>query len=179
MNKARFNLKNMIICAMLSALSIILGKYLAINIGDSFRISLESLPIIFGGVFLGAVPAMLIAFVADIVGCIMVGYTINPIITLGAMLIGFISAVAYRLCKRYAIREPLVIAIAVGGAHLIGSVIVKTIGLSIFYDTPLIVLMALRLLNYALVALAEGLTLYLLSRNTMLRREIAKFLEEK
>lgn len=169
----------MVICAMLSALSIILGKYLAINIGDTFRISLESLPIIFAGIFLGAVPAILVAFVADIVGCIMVGFTINPIITLGAMLIGLVSALAYRLSKRYTLSEPFAIAIATGGAHLVGSVVVKTIGLSVFYDTPLFVLMALRLLNYAFVALAEGLTIYLLSKSTGLKHEISKFLEGK
>ena len=179
MKRAHFNLKITIACAMLSALSIVLGKYLAINIGDTFRISLESLPIIFGGIFLGAIPAVLIALVADVLGCLMVGYTINPIITIGAMLIGLASAVVYRLCKKYALREAFAIAIAVGCAHLIGSVVVKTVGLSVFYDTPLFVLMALRLLNYAFIALAEGLTLYVLSKSTGLRHEISKFLEEK
>lgn len=164
---------------MLSALSIILGKYLAINIGDTFRISLESLPIIFAGVFLGAVPAILVALTADVIGCLMVGYAINPIITLGAMLIGLVSAIAYRLCKRHGVRDAFALAIAVSGAHLVGSVIVKSIGLSLFYDTPLLVLMALRLLNYLFVALAEGLTLFMLSRSTGLKREISKFLEGK
>ncbi len=179
MSKTRFNLKLMVICAVLSALSIILGKYLAINIGDTFRISLESLPIIFAGVFLGAVPALLIALVADVVGCLMVGYAINPIITLGAMLIGLVSAIAYRLCKRFSLSEPFTVAITVACAHLLGSVVVKTVGLSLFYDTPLLVLMGLRLLNYALVALVESLTLFMLVRSTSLRREISKFLEAK
>ena len=164
---------------MLAALSIILGKYLAINIGDTVRLSLESLPIIFAGIFLGPVPAVLVAFTADIVGCIMVGYTINPIITLGAMLIGFLSGVTYRILVKRRLREPIVIAASVGVAHLCGSVIVKSIGLSLFYTTPLVTLMALRLLNYVPVALAEALVIFVLSRHPGLRREIAKFLEAK
>ena len=73
-----------VLMAMLSAISIICGKYLAFGVGNVLRFSFENLPIIFASVALGPIPGMLVGIVADLVGCLMVGYTINPLVTLGA-----------------------------------------------------------------------------------------------
>ena len=71
------------IMAMLAALSIIFGKVLAFTAGP-FRVSFENLPILMAGMFLGAPAGFLVGIIADIIGCLIVGYSINPIITLGA-----------------------------------------------------------------------------------------------
>ena len=89
--KKKITAKFISICAILAAFSIILGKYLAINVGENFRFSMENLPILLAGLYLGPLAGAIVGAVADLVGCLLVGYAINPIITLGAVSIGFIS----------------------------------------------------------------------------------------
>ena len=53
--KEQNNLQRIAVVGIFSALSIILGKLLAFNIGELFRVSLENLPIIFIGIALGPI----------------------------------------------------------------------------------------------------------------------------
>ena len=92
--EALFPLKITAALAMLAAVSIICGKYLAIRGGDILRFSFEDLPIIFAGISFGPIAGMLVGVVADLVGCVMVGYTVNPIVTLGAAAIGAFSGIS-------------------------------------------------------------------------------------
>ena len=62
------NLKVLAISALFAAFSIILGKFLAFNIGVTLRFSLENLPIILSGFFFGGPVGALTALVADIIG---------------------------------------------------------------------------------------------------------------
>ena len=94
--KARLSPKSLSVCAVLAALSIVLGKYLAVNVGENFRFSLENLPLILAGIYLGPVAGAFVGAAADLVGCLMVGYAINPVITLGAVSIGLISGIVAR-----------------------------------------------------------------------------------
>ena len=61
-----FSTKRLAFMAVMIAMSIILGKLLAINITTMIRISLENLPIIFTAIALGPVAGGTVAFVADI-----------------------------------------------------------------------------------------------------------------
>ena len=81
-------------------MSIVLGKVLAFNIGDFFRVSLENLPIIFIGIAFGPLWGAVVGAVADLVGCFIVGYTVNPIITLGAMTVGAIAGIISQITKK-------------------------------------------------------------------------------
>ena len=58
-------------------------------------------------------------------------------------------------------------------AHLIGSVLIKTFGLSAFYDMPLVTLMLWRLLNYVIVGAIECALLIALLENREVTRLIA------
>ncbi len=152
--------------AMLCAVSIILGKYLQIPFGEVLRFSFENLPIIFAGIVFGPICGMLVGAVADIVGCILVGYTINPIVTLGAVLIGGVSGgVALLFGKLPVYPERLRTVMCVASAHLLGSVLVKTFGLAEFYDIPLGALMLWRLLNYVIIGTLECILLTVLLRS--------------
>ena len=92
----------------------------------------------------------------------MVGYAINPIITLGAVSIGFISgAVAHFYRKTGGLK----IAAALFFAHLIGSVLIKTLGLFLYYGSPFFATLWLRFLIYLGTGLVEFFILYFLSKN--------------
>ncbi len=156
-------LRALAVAAFLAALSIVCGKYLAINAGPVMRFSFENLPILFAGVALGPVWGALVGTVADLLGCVLVGYAINPVVTLGAVTIGLGGGLVYRILSRAPYTVRLIVAVAT--AHLLGSVLIKTWGLSAFYDLPFYVLLLWRLLNYAIVGGVEFALLYFLLKN--------------
>ena len=161
-------LRKIAVAAFLAALSIVCGKYLAINAGPVLRFSFENLPILFAGIVLGPVWGALVGAVADLLGCVLVAYAINPIITLGAVTIGFFGGLVFRLTAR--MPRAWALALAVSAAHLLGSVFIKTWGLSAFYDLPFYVLLLWRLLNYAIVGVVEFVLLFFLLKNQAVRR---------
>ena len=71
-------------CALLIALSIVCGKFLQFPVGEAMRFSFENLPILFAGMAFGPLAGVLVGTVADLIGCLAVGYAINPLVTLGA-----------------------------------------------------------------------------------------------
>lgn len=147
---------------ILAALSIVFGKLLAFNIGELFRISLENLPIILGGIFLGPIFGAIVGMVADLVGCLIVGYTINPFITVGAMAVGLVAGITVRVLPK---EERSSAFLAVLLSHLIGSVLIKSAGLSWFYGTDYLTLIGYRCINYAVIVALEYTIIYIMTKN--------------
>ncbi len=164
MQKFRKNsLALLVISAVFSALSIVLGKLLAFNIGELFRISLENLPIIFIGIAFGPLFGAVVGALADLVGCFIVGYAVNPIITLGAVTIGCVAGVCSSLTKNMSRGGSIFLSVLL--SHTVGSVLIKTAGLSWFYGTSFLGLLPYRALNYALIIAVEYTIIYILMRN--------------
>lgn len=157
------SLKIMVAVALLTAMSIVCGKYLKIPVGDIMRFSFENLPILLAGMAFGALAGVITGVLADLIGCLMVGYAINPIVTLGAAAIGFLGGIVYRLLKKLPCLPRTLITVVV--AHLIGSVLIKTFGLAKFYSIPFFELMLWRSLNYLIVGVLEFIILYFIMRN--------------
>ena len=59
-----------------------------------------------------------------------------------------------------------------GIAHLVGSVLIKTVGLSAWYDMKLEILMLWRLLNYTIISIAEIPLLYAILTNRAITKQI-------
>lgn len=156
----KFTSKSIVRIALFAAISLIFGKFLAFNIGEWFRLSFENLPIILAGYLFGMPSGALCGVVADLVGCLLRGYSINPIITLGAALIG---AAAGCFGKKGLFKTPR-LWLSVTSAHIIGSMIVKSIGIHVFYATPYAALLW-RVLSYAAVAVAEYIIIRVLLGN--------------
>lgn len=178
MTKEQKNLRLTLTLAMLTAISIILGKYLAIRGGDVMRFSLENMPIIFAGMAFGPLAGGLVGCVSDLVGCVMVGYTINPTVTIGAAVIGVISGLVPHLLKKCSLDERLVTVITVAFSHLLGSLIIKTLGLAAYYDMPFLVLLLWRALNYVIVGVLDGLTVHILLHNKGIKMQINALRED-
>ena len=169
----------LVMCALMAAFSIVLGKYLAINGGEVLRFSFENLPIIFAGIAFGPI-AGVVGVVADLLGCLMVGYPINLLVTVGAGLVGVVSGCLSLVFRRLP-RFPLILktVITVLSSHAVGSVVVKTVGLSAFYSMPLGILMLWRLLNYVIIGSLEIVILYFLLRNRSIEGYIKRFRRKK
>lgn len=166
------SLKIMLGVALLAAISILCGKYLKIPVGDVMRFSFENLPILLAGAVFGPVAGAVTGILADLVGCLMVGYQINPLVTVGAAAVGFVGGLVFLLCKK----SPLWLRTGLGVffAHLVGSVVIKTFGLSQFYALPFFVLMGWRGVNYLIVGALEWLLLWILLRNKALANQLER-----
>ena len=166
--------KVLIIAGLLAAMSMVLGKLGSINIGNSIRIGFGGLPIQMAGIFFGPVIGGAVGLVADVVGCIMKGYAINPIITIGSTCIGLFSGLVYHYALR-AVKNSLLpkIAASTVTAHAIGSMIITSIGLYVYYHTPFETLL-LRVPIYLITAAIETAVIYLMLKNKAFTAELNK-----
>ena len=168
------NLRGLCFAGILTAMSIVLGKFLQIPnpFQEFIRISFENLPILIAGISLGPIAGAIVGIAADLIGCVLYGYSINPIITAGAMAIGLISGII----SRYVIKKPesLKIIISSALAHIIGSVLIKSYGLSVWYlskyELGFWEFVAWRFLNYAIVATAECVIIILMFKNLAFKK---------
>ncbi|MBQ9162804.1 MAG: folate family ECF transporter S component [Clostridia bacterium] len=175
------SLYGLVLSANLAALSIVLGKYLAINIDQYIRISFENLPIIVGGFFFGPVVGAVIGAVADLIGCVMVGYAINPIITCGAAVIGAVAGVVgWLIFRNQSTRTRRTVAafVATAAAHVLGSMIIKSIGMYVYYGHALEVLWV-RIPLYICIAAAEGALMAVLANSRVFTRERDKIIPQR
>ena len=71
--------KNLAVCAMLAALSVIFAR-LIIPMPNAFtRFSIEAIPIVIAGILFGPIAGGAVGFVADLVGCLFSGFGYNPL----------------------------------------------------------------------------------------------------
>lgn len=158
--------------ALLVAISIVCGKLLAFNVGFILRFSFENMPIMLASMAFGPMIGGLTAVAADLIGCLIVGYEINPLVTLGALLIGVISGLVYRLVRKLPTLAGVIITVI--PTHIVGSVFVKTVGLAKFYEMPFWTLVAWRGLNYLIIATLEILLLYYLFKSKSVKSQLDK-----
>ena len=93
-----------VLMAALTAMQIILARFLSIQVSDTLRISFESIPVILAGMWLGPIPGAIVAVVADFLGTILSGYgTWFPPLVLGPLSVGILSGVS----TKYIFRSPL------------------------------------------------------------------------
>ncbi len=154
---------------MLTAVSIVIGIFCKnfLNFGGGlFRITFENLPIILSGIMYGPVVGGMVGVATDLVSYLLSSqiYPPNLIVTLGCATVGIVSGVI----SRYIIKTPGKKQIIVSGAfaHLIGSMIIKSIGLYTFYGMAVLV----RVPMYTVIASIEILIICLLYKNSNFRR---------
>ena len=157
------SLKIMVAVALLTAMSIVCGKYLKIPVGNVMRFSFENLPILLAGMGFGAPAGIITGVLADLIGCVLVGYEINPMVTLGAAAIGLCGGILYSALRRLPALPRTLITVVI--SHLVGSVIIKTFGLAKFYSMPFFELMLWRSVNYLIVGVIEFVILYFIMKN--------------
>lgn len=163
-NKKSSKIQQLVICAMLMALSIVFGKFLQIPIGDSIRISFEGLPVILAGMVFGPVQGLIVGAAADLLGCFLRGYNIIPLITVAMGLIGVISGIFAMLIKKRNYGFVLIIELI---AHIICNVCIKSLALWLAYGTPIQVLV-LRLPIYIVLSAAEAALVFALYKKKVI-----------
>lgn len=157
MEKKKRGLKNVRIlttAAMLTALSVVIGIFCKnfLNFGNGlFRITFENFPIILSGIMFGPVVGALVGAASDVVSYFLStqSLAITPIVTIGAALIGAVSGVV----SRYIVKKEGVwrIVLSALSAHIVGSMIVKSFGLYVYYGWGVLV----RIPLYIVIAAVE------------------------
>ncbi len=165
------SIKNMTVAAMLTAMSVVIGILCktAMNFGMGlFRVTFENLPILIAGIMFGPIVGGIVGAATDIVSYLLSPqtYPINLTVTLGAVSIGFVSGffAKYVVKKNGYMRMILPSAIA----HIVGSMIIKPIGLYQFYGIAVV----WRIPLYLVIAPVEIMLICLLYRNNNIRKLI-------
>ena len=156
----------LVMLSALAAIGVLLGRFVKLDIGVFMRFSLETMTIVFSGIVFGPILGATVGIVQDLIGCVVNGYSVILIITLGCASIGAISGIMFRLLKKlpYTVR----IALSTVSGHLVGSVIIKTIGLATRYGLNFGLTLAWRSLNYVIIGAAETVLLcFLLKKQTI------------
>jgi ECF transporter S component (folate family) len=155
--------------AMLCAISIIIGIFCKnfLNFGGGlFRITFENLPIILSGVMYGPIVGGMVGVATDLISYFLSSqaYPPNLIVTAGALAVGVCSGIVSKfIVKSQGYKQIIFSGVF---AHIVGSMIIKPIGLFQFYG--LAVLMRIPL--YLIIMPIEVTILCLLYKNSNFRK---------
>ena len=105
--------------------------------------------------------------VADIIGGVLAGYAINPLITLGAGAIGLVAGYVWQKLPDY--RTGLRLSISVLLGHFVGSMVINSLALRIFYGYAWSVLLA-RIPNALVLSAVNTVLLRILLENRSLMK---------
>ncbi len=167
-NSRRFDTLTVTVAAMLTAISIVIGIFCKnfLNFGGGlFRVTFENLPIILSGIMYGPIVGGMVGVATDLVSYLLSSqiYPPNLIVTLGCATVGIVSGVV----SRYVVKTPGKKQIILSGAfaHIIGSMIIKPIGLYTFYGMYVWVRVPL----YMVIAPIEIVIICILYKNSNFR----------
>ena len=172
--KAFGKIKTLCACALLCAAAVSIAYVCKFMTVGSIRITFENLPIILSGIFFGPVAGFITGIGSDLVSTAISHYGLgglNPIITLGAGAIGFVSGAMFRLPKIK--NTSLKALLAVGSAHVVGNMLIKSIGLMVYYSYALPAVLP-RVPLYIIIGAIEYAVILVLIRNKGITKSIEK-----
>ena len=126
MNNSKNSVRTLTMLALLVAMSIVFSRVLSISTGF-VRFNLGSLPVLLAGILFGPWAGFVVGMVADIIGGVLAGYAINPLITLGAASIGLVGGLGWQ--KLSHLRTGNRLWCSVLAAHFVGSMVINSLAL--------------------------------------------------
>ena len=163
------SVKMLALAAMLTAMSVVIGILCKnfLNFANGLlRVTFENLPVIMAGILFGPLVGALVGAASDLVSYIFSSQALppNPMVTVGAISVGVVSGVVAKyIVKKRSIKQ---IIFSAGAAHVVGSMIIKSIGLYQFYNYGVL----LRIPLYLVIAPLEILVLCTLFKRRTFRR---------
>ena len=149
--KQTWNVKTLVFMALLIAMHLVLTRVLVIDLG-AYRISVGSVTTILAGLWLGPVAGGVCGFCADIIGCFMKGYAVNPFITVAAILWGVLPALAKPFfAKRKKTGKTVGICVSIVVTAVLSSLVLTTAGLVIMLGYNFYAIMPGRLVQFAIM----------------------------
>lgn len=105
-----FNTYALTVCALLTALSVVLARWLTLIPAETTRISLEAVPIVLSGLLFGSIPGAVVGFAADLIGCLFSPSGYNPIFCVPPILYGLLAGAV----RRYVTDRPALLRTGAG-----------------------------------------------------------------
>ena len=162
-----FSTYSLTVCALLTAMSVVLARVLTLIPAETTRISLEALPIVLAGLLCGPIPGALVGFAADLIGCLFSPFGYNPIFCLPPILYGLLAG----LVRRYVLEKSTLprTALAFFPAALLGSVLWQSMALALVYGGDakqafFLTKLVQRSIQFALTGAVDTLIVWLLLR---------------
>ncbi len=147
--------RSMVICAMLTALSVLLTRFVSPQIGDAMRFSFGTIPIMLSGILFGPVYGFVVGVAADLVG-----FLINPMgssfiigLTVCSGLLGVVPAVLYNYV--FKIKNTFTLGVSVLTAELVVSAVLKSACLMYAFGGTFLTWFLPKLLTAAVMAVTE------------------------
>ena len=164
MKNTKNSTRTLTVLALLIAMSIVFSRVLSISTGF-VRFNLGSLPVLLAGIVFG--PGAGFAG-----GSILAGYAINPLITLGAASIGLVGGWLWQTLP-HTLRLGQRLLLSVVAAHVVGSIVINSLALHIFYGYAWSVLAA-RIPNALILTAVNTVLLRLLMENKAVMAAVKK-----
>ena len=162
-----FNTYALTVCALLTALSVVLARVLTLIPAETTRISLEAVPIVLSGLLFGPIPGAVVGFAADLIGCLFSPFGYNPIFCVPPILYGLLAGAV----RRYVTDRPTLLrtALAFFPAAIVGSVLWQSMALALVYGGDakqafFLAKLVSRSIQFALTGAVDTLIVWLLLR---------------
>ena len=165
MKNSKTSVRTLVMLALLTAMSIVFARVFTISSGF-VRFNLGALPTHLAAVWFGPAGGFAVGALADMIGGTLSGYSINPLITLGAGSVGLVSGLLFRQLSQ--LRLGLRLQLSITAGHVVGSVIINSIVLHLFYGYAWPVLAA-RIPNALILSAVNTVLVRLLLQNKSLR----------
>ncbi len=148
--KVVWDTRTLVFLGLLIAMHIVLVRLVVIDLG-SYRITIGSVCTILAGLWFGPVAGGVSGFISDILGCLLKGYAVNPLITLAAILWGVIPAAMCPLVTGSRTRKTVMLSLSVAVTSVLSTLIFTTAGLVLILGYNLFVIMPGRIVQWAIM----------------------------
>ena len=168
--KGRLNsIQKLTLAAMMTAMSVVIGivcKNFLNFVDGLFRITFENLPIILSGIVLGPAVGGAVGAASDLVSYLLSSqvYPPNLVVTAGAASVGLVSGIVAKFIIKKPGRAQIIASAA--ASHIIGSMIIKTVGLYQFYGMAVL----WRIPLYTVIATLEIIVLCAVFKRSVIKK---------
>lgn len=172
MHKKKTTTRNLVCCALLAALSVVMARVLCFATPDGIRWSLDKFPLFLSGLLFGPVLGCLTGFTADFLGSIL-QFGFNPLLCPPAILYGLFGG----LLRHFIRKNPTVLRLGVSYLFpiVLGSILYQSLALSYFYfDGTLwagfLYYLGTRTFQFSIMLVAEVAILFVLLKTKLFTR---------
>ena len=155
MFKGKNATRMLVTMALLSAIEVVLARFIVPMPNPTMRFSIEAVPIIVAGYLFGPVSGAIVGLVGDAVGCLFSGYGYNPLFAVPPMLIGLCAGLMRPMLYKKV--SYLRILASFLPAVVVGSILWQSYWLSFFYGTHSFVwFLGSRAVQFAITSLVNA-----------------------
>ena len=163
------NLVTFVVTQLAMGVTVLIARYLGEKKHEFISPVIGGAAVVFAllaAVLFGPVEGFAVGAVADMIGGTLSGYAINLLITLGAGSIGLTAGLLWRALPN--LRLGLRTQISVFAGHAVGSIVINSLALHLFYNYPWSVLVT-RIPNALVLAAVNTVLVRLLLENKTIR----------